>query len=266
MKRLISLAICLSLTAAVAAAQEKEKVKSKAPGPKKAGVAKLSDPLEILKKADAAAKTVKSVKYHVVIEPSGAAEQFGGKAEGDVIMSGVLTDGGRPTIEKYYVELKVQAPNSGEIRHISGGTDGEDFYVVHHAEKTAYQDIDPAVMGRAGRTLTAGFMIEYLLDGPFDDEMNGRAREFKGIKKVAGEECYVVHVVYQNEQAPQATWHFSVKDLLPRCRVDEYTLQDGSKGAIRKTISKLEVNPKLAPDAFKLKLPEGYTQTDDFAP
>ena len=40
--------------------------------------------------------------------------------------------------------------------------------------------------------------------------------ELKGSKKISGEDCYEIHVVYASENAPEATWYFSKKDFLPR--------------------------------------------------
>jgi outer membrane lipoprotein-sorting protein len=109
-------------------------------------------------------------------------------------------------------------------------------------------------------------MIEFIHPTPFNDEINGRSRELKGSEKVDGEDCYIIHVVYAAEQAPQAIWSFSKKDFLPRRRIDIYALPDGQEGRGTKTITNLVVDPKVDEEVFKLKLPEGYTKTDDFAP
>ena len=101
---------------------------------------------------------------------------------------------------------------------------------------------------------------------PFSDEINGKSRELKGSKVVKGVGCYEVYVVYAAESAPPATWHFSKNDFLPRRRIDYFTGPDGQKFTRTKVISNLVVDPKLDEMAFKLKLPDGYTKTDDFAP
>ena len=111
-------------------------------------------------------------------------------------------------------------------------------------------------------------MIEFVHATPFNDEINGRSQELKGSVKIGDEDCYEIHVVYAADRAPQATWAFSKKDFLPRRRIDAFpaALAGGQAGTTIKTITNLVVEPKLDEDAFKLKLPEGYTKTDDFAP
>jgi outer membrane lipoprotein-sorting protein len=56
------------------------------------------------------------------------------------------------------------------------------------------------------------------------------------------------------------------KDFLPRRVERTFPTQGGEMGGRQTTLSDLVVNPALEKDAFKLKLPEGFTKTDDFAP
>ena len=164
------------------------------------------------------------------------------------------------------MEIETGVPDSTETRRVTSGGDGEMFYVTDHQAKKAYEDIDPAVVGSFGRLLRPALMIEFLHDTPFTDEINGRSREFKGSKVINGVDCYQIHVVYTREDAPPSTWCFGKKDFLPRQRIDEFTLQNGEKFTQTRTLANLVADPKLDPDTFKLKLPEGYTKTDDFAP
>lgn len=226
----------------------------------------LKDPVAILKKADAATGAMQAVRYDVTIEGTGVFEPRG-KSEVTITAAGAQRDGGgRYAPEKYVADAKVTLPGSQEPLKISGGTDGETYFVVHHATRTAYEDIDPTVMGNSGQVFAAGFMIEFLIPKPLNDEITGKTQELTGIKQIAGEDCYEIHVVYAAERAPEATWYFAKKDFLPRRRIDHCKLQDGREGTVVKTISNLVANPKLAEDAFQLKLPENYTKTDDFAP
>lgn len=222
----------------------------------------LTDPLEIVKKVDAAAKAVMSVKYDVVWEGLGEAASMTPKVQASVVASGLVGS----TPEKYFVDAKITLPGSSEPLRVTMGTDNDMFFVIHHHTKTAYEDIDPAVMGNAGRFLRQAWMIEYLHPTPFSDEINGKSRELRGSKTIDGVDCYEVHVVYSVPAAPEATWYFSKKDFLPRARIDTRTMPDGRKLASQKTVSNLVVAPKLDESAFKLKLPEGYKKTDDFAP
>jgi hypothetical protein len=222
----------------------------------------MTDPVAILKKVDAAARAVKAVKYDVVTATTGALVGRAATAEAAYIVTGFLNNGP----EKFFCDAKVKVPSASEPVRLTGGTDNNMFFVIDHRNKKAYEDIDPAVMGAAAGVFRQIGMIEFIHPTPFSDEINGKSQELKGTEKIEGEECYVVHVVYQAPQAPQATWYFSKKDFLPRRRVDEWALPTGEKGTMTRTVKNLVVDPKLDENTFKLKLPEGYTKTDDFAP
>ncbi len=221
----------------------------------------LTDPIEILKKVDAAAKAVKSVKYKITFKGSGAAESRVPNVEGTVIMSGWSSGAPR----KFRCEARVRRPGSSEVVEITVGSDGEDFYVVDHKAKKAYVDIDPEVMGTTGRPAMLLRVAEFLHPSPFGDEINSEAQELKGSKKIGGEDCYEVRVSY-GRRGREAIWHFSKKDFLPRARLDRFTTPSGEKGGQQRTITDLVVDPKFDKDAFRFRLPKGYTRTDDFAP
>ena len=151
------------------------------------------------------------------------------------------------------------------VRSLRG--DGDLFYVVDHQNKKAYEDIDPAVIGSFGRFLQPMPMIEFLHETPYSDEINGKSRELKGFKEINGVDCYEIHVVYTAENAPPTIWFFGKEDFLPRCRVDEVMVEQGPEKFTQKRIlANVVADPKLPADVFKLKLPDGYTKTDDFAP
>ena len=220
----------------------------------------LTDPVEILKKVDAAAKAVQAARYKCTFERLGEQGQMP-KVEGTVLLTGWT--GGGPA--KFKIEAKVKQPNSEEETRISAGGDGNEFYVVDHKNKKAYVDIDQAVMGRTGRPAQLIVVAEFTHPTPFSDEINGQKQELRGSKTIAGEDCYEIYVQYTSAQQ-EAVWHFSKKDFLPRARLDIFKGPDGGEIKQQKTLSNLEVDPKLSDDAFKFSLPEGFERIDDFAP
>lgn len=265
MRKLIGITVSLVMLAGVVLGQDtgKKPEKNKDEG-KKTAVEKMTDPVEILKKADAACQAVKAVKMELTVEGDEAVAKIFPKIQASVIATDAERAGNYPTIKKYLTDLKYTRPNESEPKHITAGSDGENFFLIDHASKKAHVDIDPAVLGSAGRLLQYATMIEFLIDQPFNDEINGKEQKLLGTKTIEGEECYEIHVVYA--AGSEATWYFSTKDFLPRCRVDITPLQDGTTGKLIKTIKKVDPNPKIDENTFKLKLPEGYTQTEDFAP
>lgn len=211
---------------------------------------------KILVKVDAAAKAVKVVKYDVVAKGSGRGQGF--ELKGTYLFTG--WEGRDP--KKFVVDIEVTAPGSADTHKYTGGSDGENYFVIDHAAKKAYVDIDPAVLGtRFGRAYRAGLMIEFVYDNPFSDEIKADSKTMKGTKTIGGVECYEIDIAYAAAGGQKATWCFSKKDFLPRRRVDIT-----SRGETEKTITNLVVDPKIDDATFKFKLPEGYTQVDDFAP
>lgn len=214
---------------------------------------------KILEKVDAAAKAVKAVKYDVVAKRSGGQ---GFELKGTYTFSGL--EGRDP--KKFLADIEVTAPGSADTHKYTGGCDGENYFVIDHADKKAYVDIDPAVLGtRFGRGYRAGLMIEFVRDNPFSDEIKAESKTLKGTKTVGGVECYEIDIAYAVAGGQKATWCFSKKDFLPRKRVDFFRRGE-NETTQEKTITNLIVDPKIDDATFKFKLPEGYTQVDDFAP
>ena len=104
MRRKISVLLSLCLATAVAGQQPAWRNSD------------LSDPIEILKKVDAATKAVKSVKYKITFRGTGAAESRVANVEGTVFMSG-WSDG---TPKQFRFEAKIKAVLFGVAFHKIG--------------------------------------------------------------------------------------------------------------------------------------------------
>jgi outer membrane protein assembly factor BamB len=229
--------------------------------PARAG-GELTDPVEILKRVDAAAEAVTTVKYNVVLEGTGPAKAQVGSLKAAVVAAGFAD--GLP--ERFIVEAEALTPGSTQPVRVTGGSDGDIYFVIDHQNKKAHVDLELRVMGSFARPILNGVMREFHVPTPFGDEINAKKQELRGSKQIGGEECYEVHVVYAGERAAESTWYFSKKDFLPRARHYWFTTSSGEKGGALVTLTDVIVDPQLPPDAFKLKLPPAYTQTDEFAP
>jgi outer membrane lipoprotein-sorting protein len=217
--------------------------------------------LEILKKADAAAKALKAVQYKAVAKGLGADEARLPKVEGTAVMSGWLNS----APQKFRYEVKVQRPGSSEIEEYSAGSDGNMVYLVDPSKKIAYEDIDPAVLGSNARVVGSVAVRKLLNPEAFADEIKAEKVELKGMATIGDHDCYEVHVHYDKDEG-DGVWFFSKKDFLPR-RIDRmFPTRNGETGGRQTILTDLVVNPKLDNNAFKLTLPEGFTKTDDFAP
>jgi outer membrane lipoprotein-sorting protein len=215
--------------------------------------------LEILQKADGAIKAVDSVSYDCKSTPTGVATNFVQAAEGSIVMSG--WNGGLP--QKFYSKVKTNNAEGTAIE-IEGGGDGDMFFIIDHGTKKGYEDMDPGVFGSTGSSLQALAMLEFVHEAPFDDELGAEEVQLLGEEKVGDEECYKVLVVYSGGRG-KSTWLFSKKDLLPRGRIQIFSTPQG-EGSIERYITNLDTSPALTASRFRMKLPEGYEQIDDFAP
>lgn len=222
----------------------------------------LTDPVEILRKMDAAAKAISSVSYDTEFTGAGELAKHLPSGKASVVMEGW---GGDRFPKKFHVDVEGRLPGAADAKHYTGGCDGENYYLVDHADKTVYEDIDPKVMGAAGQLVTAPVMIEFVHESPFNDEINGKNQTLKGSEKIGDVDCYVIALEYAN--APQSTtWYVGKKDFLPRCRTDRFEQPNVGTIEIRRTLTNVVPSPKIGEDTFKLKVPDGFKKSDDFAP
>jgi len=246
----------------IASAQDAGAKKDEGAKADKAKSGDLTDPTEILKKADEACKAVKFVKYTVSAKATGTGDARAPAVDGTVIQQGFKMN----LPEKWHCDLKAKQADSEETKHVILGFDGKEFYVIDPEKKIAYVDIDPAVLGSARIYLPSSVMAELGHERPFADEIAGDKKELRGTTKVGDEECYEVYVKYAG-QPQEVTWFISKKDFLPR-RADR-DLPPGQNNEPRKLqtiVTALTVDPKFDKDPFKFELPEGYTKSGDFAP
>jgi len=215
--------------------------------------------IEILEKVDASIKKVSAVRYKVSTKPGGAAENFFAAGEGSAALVGWTGQVPR----KFLIEAHTS--QDGQSVQITGGGNGDMYFLIDHASKTAFEDMDPAVLGWAANTLFSFAVLEFVHSAPFDDELGADRVELQGTETVGGEECYKIHVVYAGGQG-ESTWYFSKDDYLPRRRVQSFDMGPQGEGSLERTIYDLEVNPAIEDVLFVMKLPEGYEQIDDFAP
>jgi hypothetical protein len=221
----------------------------------------LTNPLHILRKADSAIKAVTMVRYKATYKETGALESGTPAVEGTVVISGWFNN----AIQKFRCDAKVRLPGSNEVKSVTVGSDHQAFYLIDRETKKAHVGIGLPVMGRYGGVVRNLLLVEFVHVRPFDDEINGKEKELKGSVKIGNEDCYEVSVVYDTPRHQQATWYFSKKDFLPRGLYRTYSASDDGPGQ-RWTLTEVEVDPVYLKDPFPLRLPDGYTRTDEPAP
>lgn len=221
------------------------------------------DGRKILEKAAAAIKKVDVAGYHADYKATGWAVPLVPTVQGEV----VIGPQSKWEINRFRCQVKAQLPGSSDAEELTAGSDGDLYFMIDSKAKIAYEDMDPAVLGKHERTFPRVLMPGFGAAEPFKDELESDSIELKGTIKIGNEECYEIHVT--RPSPPSLHWYLAKKDLLPRRLVRVYPNQQdpkGDDGTTQITISDLVVNPKYAVDPFKLHVPEGFTKTNEFAP
>jgi len=222
--------------------------------------ASADDPKEILKKSEAALQKVKFVRYDGKYKGIGWATEHVPSIEGSVML-------GEPSeydIDRFRCEIKLTPVKSDKTIELTAGSDGDVFYLLDPAVKTVYADMDVAVLGTHSRDLQRILMRPFVAKDPLADELKAEQVALEGTVDVAGEACYEVHVTTSETQ--EIVWFISTKDWLPR-RVDRhYKNPKGEIGTTQLVLSDVAAELTFTPVPFKLKVPEGFTKTDEFAP
>jgi thiol-disulfide isomerase/thioredoxin len=209
------------------------------------------DPIEILKKAEAAAKAVTAVAYKAEFHGEGELATRVPRLTGSVRAQ--RTPGA--AVPKLVLEAVVHEPGADETAAFRFINDGSQFVGIDTLRKTVTQQDPP-------RSLDALFTLtepagDLWVDQFFDATLLEAARrgdsvKHEGTNQVNGVDCDVVYVVYRNA-AGEARWYFGRKDHLPR-RVDQIR----SGGILVVALSDLDVKPKLDADTFAVEFPDGY--------
>lgn len=209
---------------------------------------------------------VEQVSYRGTFKGTGWVAKLVPKVEGTAVV-------GSPSewdIIRFRAEVKLTPSDSSETLEFSVGSDGDLFFLVDPKTKTAYEDMDPAVLGKRARDLQRLVMREFVSPHPFGEKLKPDTLELKGTETVGGVECHKILIKGDGTNGdPDRILLIARKDLLPRGIRRLYaprTDADGAPGTTELMVTDLKVNPKFAQNPFKLVLPPGFTKTDEFAP
>jgi outer membrane lipoprotein-sorting protein len=114
---------------------------------------------------------------------------------------------------------------------------------------------------RDPRRVVVGSLVT---DGTLRQALQAENAELKEDSDVGGEPCHQILITLGPTR--QTVLYVSKKDWLPRRMDMLYKNEAGEAGTTELVITNLKVYTKLDPAPFRLKVPEGYTKTDDFAP
>jgi len=215
--------------------------------------------LEILKKTEAALREVKTVSYRADYKATGWATKSVPAVTGTAIMG----KQSKNKIDPFSCEVKVAPYGSKEVLEFSAGSDGDNYFLIDQKTKLCHQDMDPAVLGVQGNNIQRVLLREFSMPEPFGDILKSGKVELKGTTTVGDEECYELRM--KPEGRPERIVAVSKKDFLPR-RATNINKNEQGEAITELTLSNLVVNPTFMRSPFELHCPDGFKQTDDFAP
>jgi outer membrane protein assembly factor BamB len=216
---------------------------------------KLTDPVEILRYADTATRAIGAATYDIELVGTGALEPLVGEIKLRSTIQGYAE--GLPV--HFLIEGTVKPAGAEEVFTIHAGCDGDRYFIVDPTTKTVHADLETSVLGPARQAVFAAFLSQLVDPAPFDQQLRSNGHELIGSKQIGDVDCFEIKV---NDEE---TWYIAKHDLLPRGNQTFYDI-DGQKGSLIKLLSKLEADPELPADHFEIKLPEGYSKSEQPLP
>ena len=221
-----------------------------------------NEAIEILRKVDAAAKAVRSVKYTGSFSGTNWLANRVSQVEGTAIIAGAADTAFRfIRFDQFRFDVRVRENGSEEVKRFIAGHEEQSFYLVDWQKQVVHVGPIPDVLGSDGRTAQAIGMVEFVHPTPFSDEINGQEAALTGTTMVGDVSCYVIDVTYQN--GTESTWYFSQKDFLPR-RVDRIYRRGNQRATTELVVTDLVVDPEA--NDVALVVPEGFEKTDKLPP
>jgi len=218
-----------------------------------------NEAIEILKKSAAAMKNAETVTYRAEYDATGWLQARVQPVEGTVVMG----EQSKHKINPFFCEIKIKPREAGDTVEVSAGCDGDNYLLIDPTVKTCYMDKDQAVLGAKVRNFMRVQVAQFSEPNPYEDIFKSGNAEFKGETKVGDEDCY--ELLLTPSDGGRVSFAISKKDFLPR-RFTRLIKRDEGEATTVLTIHDLVVNPTFVRNPFELRCPEGFKQTDDFAP
>ena len=261
MRRMLTILLLSALVPGVCLGQDETKPQAKPEdAAQNAAAAQTAQAKEILKQAQEALKQAKVLRYEGKYVGTGWVKQYVPDVEG----SAIIGEASEYDLVRFCCDVKLTPAGTEEVVELSAGCDGELYFLTDPKVKTVYADIDDAVLGPYMSDLRRFLLPEFLADEPLAAELAAADMRLAEPEKLESETCRKVVVKFPNGRS--TVWYFAKKDALPR-RVDRfYPHPQQGEASTSFTMSKVSSESKFSLEPFKVKVPEGYTRTDDFPP
>jgi thiol-disulfide isomerase/thioredoxin len=214
------------------------------------------DLIEIITKADRAADAVKAASYRASVWVGGEAPVAQPRIEATV----KVREGAQRELPLLRVDGRVKMPGSDQTHPFQLVLNEKQAASFDREEKVCTVGELPEGLDLVSDALTTVVMREFVVPGPFSDELEADERRYEGKQTVGGTECHVVYVVYKGGMA-QARWYFGVDDALPH-RVDR--IARGSDGKVYRALElrELDASAKLDEATFAIQVPADFERRE----
>lgn len=212
----------------------------------------------LLRSREAVSKT-KAVRYQADYKATGYVKQWVKDVRGTVLIG----EKAKFDVPRYFLDVTMAGEEGAEPTRRTIGCDGNEYYIINESTKMVHADLDPAVLGRNSRSFQRVVLPEFGDDEAFKDALESKSMECADAESVEGEDCDVV--VIKGDSPVETRWWISKKDNLPRRVLRLYKDEEDGEGTTELTLGALTVNPPIHDDPFRVRVPEGYSKTDEFA-
>lgn len=206
------------------------------------------DPVAMMRAADSATSMVQAVEYDFTLSGTGDLQAVVPPFHGTVRASRI--EGDQPPLLNVTF-LPDTLGNGDVLPDLEIASDGDSAWVL---DRSAMMLTRGAHESGATDLLEFAFyalMIEYVVDDPFLSETEAESIAIEGVDSVAGVECDVVFVVYQ-DSGESARWFIGREDHLPR-RVERLSASADMQGSQVLEIANLMViDPAPGAETYRL--------------
>lgn len=214
------------------------------------------DPYRIFAQSDSVLSVLNSVQYDFTFRGTGALSNIIPRVDGMTSL-GRLEGVNHPLMLHSFTGLT----SDGAARdfHVPSSYAAleDSLYFVEHSNAAVYSSGYSITSEGMFNFPPSSVMMEYVLPNPFLDEIYADSVAVLYPSEVAGTECHVFHVYYDDEENSEAIWFIGIDDLLPRAveRTGYYGPESEPGGQL------LEIS-NLIPEAQLPSVPEipsGYS-------
>lgn len=212
-----------------------------------------------LREAQAALQNVTAVRYTMQVRPGGAIEGQAPSIDGTLLMQAAP---GMPIPVRLVGSGTITQAGAAEATRFSAAFDGDTIRSIDYGLRV----LQSSPIAPGADTLLVGaydlVLDMFMVDEPLRAEIEAEDVTLEGQAQVAGAPTDVLLVTYDSgSNIGKTRLYISTEDHLPR-RIDSLFTVGGKEAILSYTITSLEANPAIGPDAFTLTAPEGFVSSE----